>query len=375
VIRIFKRDAKKASRRSESEHRAEPTIQGLSPERALAQADSLFEQGAEVDAIELLSRVNRERPDHRLARRLVTMRFDAFQRIAPPAVPPPIPDAVEDLFPGDALPEIGPSDLDVEHVRSALLNHGSLLVRGLVDPERVAQLRGDIDRALEGYDAWFAGKGLATAAPWFEPFAHEPKKVERKFRRDVGGVLAVDSPPALCDVIDTFDAAGVRRIVSDFFGEQPALLAKKWTLRRVPHDTGESGWHQDGSFMGGDIRSLNVWLALSHCGDDAPGLDVVARRLDDIVPTGTAGAWLDWNVSPLMVDQVAPGGVVRPIFEPGDALIFDHMNLHRTAADPGMTRDRYAIEAWFLAPSTYELMMAGAGAEGAPPRDQLPMVY
>ncbi len=371
MIRIFRRDAKPASQSSGREDRAGP----LSPEAALARADALFERGAEIEAIELLTAVNRERPDYRIARRLVAMRFDGFQRISPPAVAPPFPVAVDDLFPGDALPEIGPADLDVEHVRSALLNHGSLLVRGLVGPDRVAHLTGDIDRALEGYDAWFAGKGLATAAPWFEPFAHEPKKVERKFRRDVGGVLAVDSPPALFDVIDTFDAAGVRRIVSEYFGERPSLLAKKWTLRRVPHDTGESGWHQDGSFMGGDIRSLNVWLALSHCGDDAPGLDVVARRLDDIVPTGTEGAWLDWNVSPLMVDQVAPGAVVRPVFEPGDALIFDHFNLHRTAVDRGMTRDRYAIEAWFLAPSTYELMMAGAVAEGAPPRDQLPMIY
>ena len=64
--------------------------------------------------------------------------------------------------------------------------------------------------------------------------------------------------------------------------------------------------------MGGDIRSLNVWLALSHCGDDAPGLDVVARRLDAVVPTGTDGAWLDWTVGPGMVERVAPGAVVRP---------------------------------------------------------------
>ena len=128
--------------------------------------------------------------------------------------------------------------------------------------------------------------------------------------------------------------------------------------------------------MGGDIRSLNVWLSLSHCGDDAPGLDVVgAPARPTSSPTGTDGAWLDWTVGPGMVEQVAPGAVVRPIFEPGDALIFDHMNLHRTAVDPGMTNDRYAIEAWFLAPSTYGLMMAGAGAEGAPPRDQLPMIY
>ncbi len=367
MVRFRKREARSPERARDA---APP-----GPEAALARADALFEQGDAVAAIALLTEANRARRDHRIERRLVTMRFDGFPRTDWSQARPSVPDRVEDLFPRVAIPEIGPADLDVEHVRSALLNHGSLIVRGLVDSERVAQLTGDIDRALEGYDAWFAGKGLATAAPWFEPFAHEPKKVERKFRRDVGGVLVVDSPPSLFDVIDTFDAVGIRDIVAGFFGEQPALLAKKWTLRRVPHDTGESGWHQDGSFMGGDIRSLNVWLALSHCGDDAPGLDVVARRLDDIVPTGTEGAWLDWNVSPLMVDEVAPGAVVRPIFEAGDALIFDHFNLHRTAADAGMTRDRYAIEAWFLAPSTYELMMAGAGAEGAPPRDQLPMIY
>jgi hypothetical protein len=373
--RVFKRDAKAPSPAVDASSNRDRPPARTSPEQALARADELFEQGAMLEAIELLTEVNRERPDHRLARRLVAMRFDAFQQTEWPAVSPPIPEAADDLFPDTVIPEIGRADLDVEHVRSALLNHGSLIVRGLVDTDGVARLTADIDRALDGYDAWFAGKGLATAAPWFEPFAHEPKKVERKFRRDVGGVLAVDSPPSLCDVIDIFDAAGIRELLTGFFGEQPALLAKKWTLRRVPHDASDSGWHQDGSFMGGDIRSRNVWVALSHCGDDAPGLDVVGCRLPDLVPTGTAGAWLDWNVSPLMVEEVAPGAVVRPIFEPGDALIFDHVNLHRTATDANMTRDRYAIEAWFLAPSTYALMMAGPEVEGAPPRDQLPMVY
>jgi hypothetical protein len=369
VIRIFKREGKAPS------PEAEPAAEPLGPERALARAEELFEHGAFNEAIALLTDAHRARPDNRIARRLVSMRFDAFRATEWPSVSPELPDAVDDLFPGAVIPEISRDQLDVTRVRSALLNHGSLIVRGLVDADGITRLTGDIDRALEGYDAWIAGKGLATAAPWFEPFAHEPKKIERKFRRDVGGVLAADSPPGLFDVIEAFDAAGIRRVVTEFFGEPPALLAKKWTLRRVPHDTGESGWHQDGSFMGGDIRSLNVWVALSHCGDDAPGLDVVARRLPDLVPTGTEGAWLDWNVSPLLIDEVAPGAVVRPIFEPGDALIFDHFNLHRTAADERMTRDRYAIEAWFLAPSTYRLMMSDPVADDAPPRDQLPMIY
>ena len=47
------------------------------------------------------------------------------------------------------------------------------------------------------------------------------------------------------------------------------------------------------------------------------------------------------------------GGVARPIFEPGDALLFDHLCLHRTAVGPGMTEDRYATETWSFAPSVY----------------------
>jgi hypothetical protein len=55
-------------------------------------------------------------------------------------------------------------------------------------------------------------------------------------------------------------------------------------------------------------------------------------------------------------------------------MLFDHFCLHRTAVDPGMTHDRYAIESWFLAPSTYGAMSASDGEDYAP-RDQIPIVY
>jgi hypothetical protein len=55
-----------------------------------------------------------------------------------------------------------------------------------------------------------------------------------------------------------------------------------------------------------------------------------------------------------MVERACDGAsVVRPIFEPGDVLLFDQMFLHRTASDPDMKRERYAIETWFFAPSMY----------------------
>jgi hypothetical protein len=342
--------------------------------RALKQAEKLFARGAIPEAIALLMDANRACRDPRIERRLVMMRFDGFHAQQWPDVPPTVPATADDLFPGATIPEVGPDDFDADHVWSGLLNHGSLLVRGLVGPEHIERLRGDVDRALDAYDVWRAGDA-PRAVPWFEPFPLETEHVERNFRRKSGAVIAADSPAALFDLIETFDAVGVREVVNDFFGEPPALLAKKWSLRRVPCDRFDDSWHQDGAFMGGDIRSLNVWLALSHCGDDAPGLDVVGRRLPGIVPSGTKGTYLPWTVASDVVEQVAAGAVVRPVFEPGDVLVFDHFNLHKTATEPHMTRDRYAIEAWFLAPSTYRLMIDDERKKGVPPRDQLPMIY
>jgi hypothetical protein len=87
---------------------------------------------------------------------------------------------------------------------------------------------------------------------------------------------------------------------------------------------------------------------------DSPGLEIVPRRFDGLLPTGTEGAMFDWSVSPAVVDDAADGaGVLRPDFSAGDALLFDHLFLHRTAAGPGMTRERYAMENWFFAPSAY----------------------
>ena len=162
-----------------------------------------------------------------------------------------------------------------------------------------------------------------------------------------GGMWAADSPKLMFEMFEAFDRCGLRRVIHDYLKEVPAISIEKCTLRRVLPDS-DSAWHQDGAFLG-RVRALNVWLSLSRCGDEAPGLDIVPERLEEIVPTGTDGATFNWSVSPQVVEEVtARTGVVRPIFEPGDAILFDEMNLHSTAADPSMPNPRYAIESWFF---------------------------
>jgi len=353
--------------------RRRPGPASSTTDSALAAADDLVGEGRVGDAIGVLTEANRARRDRRLERRLVELRSDAFIAMTFPDTPPSWPAVVPDLFPGTQIPEIPAAELTVERLRSAIEHHGSLLVRGLIGPERVEAMVDHIERALAAYDVR-AGTGPRTDVDgWYEPFERgSVTDRQKQAMRSRGSVLTVESPPALFDLVETFEDTGISRLAHDYFGEAPMLLAKKATLRRVGHEGTSGGWHQDGAFMGVDIRSLNVWIALSHCGDTAPGLDIVGRRLTELVQTGD-GAFAAWATDPTAAEEAAAGVLVRPLFEPGDALLFDHLNLHRTAIDAGMEHDRYAIETWLFSPSTYDGMAASVG-EGYTPRDQTPIV-
>jgi hypothetical protein len=45
--------------------------------------------------------------------------------------------------------------------------------------------------------------------------------------------------------------------------------------------------------------------------------------------------------------------ILRPIFQPGDALFFDELFLHKTGSDPDMPEPRFAIENWFFGASGF----------------------
>jgi len=346
---------------------------GSSREERLAQANRLVEEDRLLEAIRALTDLNREQRDPEIERRLVELRFLAFDPEQVLSEPPPWPPSTVDLFPGELVPEIDRADLSVESLRSGIGHHGSLIVRGLLDESQIERLRGGIDRSLDAYDAVESSQERPDLDGWFEPTARCPE-ADRKWKRSAGAVLAVDSPPALFDLLEVFEDVGIPRLAADHFGEQPTMLGLKTTLRRVSHVAFRHGdWHQDGSFMGTDIRSLNVWIALTHCGDDAPGLDIVGRRLDYLAQTGTDGAAASWSVGPAVAEMEGGDAIVRPVFEPGDALLFDHLMLHRTVIEQEMVNDRYAVEVWLFAPSTYDIMTS-TEEQPNPPRDQRPFV-
>jgi hypothetical protein len=324
---------------------------------AMRQARKLQAEGRGFEAVDVLMEANRMQPDAELERLLVLTRHAALDDAEPGTGRDTWPPQYEDPFAGsDGLPEVALADLTGDILGGAIVHHGSLLVRGLADRDEAEELGRGIDRVFEACDARNGGTPLEQTAPWFVPFkprdSYELTVGERWWTRNGGGVWTADSPRLLFQVLDLLERKGVRDVLSDYLGERPGVSLKKGTLRRVPVDSG-TDWHQDGAFLGPDIRSVNVWLTLTDCGEDAPGLDIVPTRLP-LLETGTEGAKFDWSVGPGVVERVSSdGGVVRPHFRAGDALLFDERHLHRTGVSPGMTVERYAIETWCFAPSHY----------------------
>ena len=308
-----------------------------------------------LEAIESETRANRGQHDPETDVRLIRLRHLAGIQLLHGA--PSDPDfAAADT---DALPdapgpvEIGPADLTPEILRAAILRDGCLLVRGLVQKDEALRLADDIDQAFQARAALAAGESAPEG--YYEEFEPDPsfhQLIKRDWIEAGGGVLAADSPTVLIDTLDALDRVDFPSVVHGYLGERGAISAQKTTLRKADPSV-PGAWHQDGKFLG-DVHALNLWLSLSRCGDEAPGLDIVPRRLDQLVATDTEGTQLRNQVSDEIAQQAADGvGIVRPIFEPGDALLFDELFLHKTGSEPEMPKPRYALESWFFGPSAF----------------------
>lgn len=323
----------------------------------LGEANRLATAGQVFDAIELLHNANNDAPDTGIECRLAELRHEAFSHVQPASRFDEWPVPVDDIDRSTPaqIARLQPHELTGEAVRRAILTHGSVHVPGLVGPEQVKELIDGIERGLAQRTA-VSDHVLPPPSPWFRglPLPRDDAySLARHWVAGDGGILACDVPRLLELVFTTYEQVGLRQVLEDYLGERPVLSANKATLRKARLE-GKTDWHQDGAFLGTGIRALNVWIALTDCGVDAPGMDIVPKRFDEIQETGTGGAIFDWAVGPETVaDLSVDAPVVRPQYRAGDAMLFDDLLLHRTALDPAMTQTRYAIESWFFAATDY----------------------
>jgi hypothetical protein len=305
----------------------------------------------------------------RAERDLMRARFDrAREQIALAREQAPPPSTLRPRSPragGDRRwPPSAPwAEVTPELMMGAIEDGGCLWVRNLLAPALVRELVAGVDRAFSRFDELYAAGRLTIdetvetppTGPWYSLFLPEPAPMHalRPWARADGGLYTGDSPRFARTWFDTLRTSGLLGCIARIFGERPVTSLDKAALRRVAAGTGIE-WHQDGAFLGPDTGAINVWVALTDC-TDAPGLEIVPRRLEGIVETGTGGATYDWSVGPDVVAELTRDApVARPAFRAGDALVFDGMLLHRTAQEPPpLPRVRHAIETWFFRPSRF----------------------
>lgn len=324
-------------------------------------ANHLVENGRALEAVDLVQSEITRRPRRQLERLAVRVRHRAFHDVAETAGhdtawPPHF--AVK--FADDGrVPEIHRTELDAETLKAGVFGHGAIVVREMFGPDDVRALREAVRASFRAYDRSDHGRKVGRRDDWLHPheLASTPEQRfdDRRWVRKASGVLAADSPRALARLLGVVESSGIATTLTDFFGERPALSVLKTTLRIVkPGRVVDHGWHQDGAFLGGDVRSLNMWVALSDCGDDAPTLQMVPRRLPAVLGSGGEESAFSWSMSTKEVERLCgPDGPQWLRFTAGDVVFFDHLNLHSTAIREGMTQDRLAIEAWFFAPSAF----------------------
>lgn len=319
------------------------------PRKAAEEFDgTLDELWAEIDR---LTKRNRSRPNPATERQLLQLRHLAgIKLLDAPEANPQFAEPETDALPGgDPLPEFsGAGSITPGLLRAAILRDGCALVRGLFPRDKSLHLAEQIDRAFSWRERR-ADKGKAGYYEEFLPHERFGPIGGRHWIMHGGGLLAIDSPALHFEMSEMFAAAGLPALVSGYLGEPALTSLHKTTLRKATPDVA-GAWHQDGKFMG-SVRSINLWVSLSRCGDESPGLDIVPKRLDHLAVTQTDEAMLDYVVSERVAAETAQQlgvPIIRPIFEPGDALFFDELFLHKTGSDPSMPKPRYAIEHWFF---------------------------
>lgn len=130
-------------------------------------------------------------------------------------------------------------------------------------------------------------------------------------------------------------------------------VRRQYAPSRYPPGHAPHAWHQDGA-LGFDfldatsppgaaalLPMLTCWVALTPCGRDAPGLELVTEEAQTLLPL----AALDDSAirSAHGVDEFW-----RPVLGPGDCLAFGGGVLHHTHVSPAMRMDRTSVELRFF---------------------------
>lgn len=332
-----------------------PLVKSLAKRVSWKMYSGLLErQGRHLEAVDYLQELASRSENFDIEHELVQLRGEAGVALVENSRSVPAPcvtaaDAVE----GFPL-SIAPRELSPAAIRKGIASNGCIHVPGFFDAAQTTQLQAAVRQSLEAL-ADAEQERLTRAGPWYEYYV--PKvtpasaALKDRFSNRFGSLRVCDTPRGMATWLHVAKESGLLQVIEGYLASRPILTTFKTTFREATPGPEHKVWHQDGAFMG-PVRTLNVWVALTKCGRDAPGLEFIPERMD-ILKTGTDDAVFDWSVAPSVVSDNFADRVICPEYEAGDMLLFDERLLHRTYITPEMTSPRHAIESWFFHPAAY----------------------
>ncbi len=169
------------------------------------------------------------------------------------------------------------------------------------------------------------------------------------------GVLGC-STSTLFELLDIYRECGLLRVVSDYLDGEPLMFGERAKLRhhRAERDKYAAiPWHQDVNFFGKQSGAVNCWAAVTPCGRDNPGLDIIPWHPEERLGWDEAD-----GLAPLDYGRGMPEGLLEEItaryppvkveLEPGDAVLFDEMTVHQTALQRWERREQLVTISWFF---------------------------
>ncbi len=203
-----------------------------------------------------------------------------------------------------------------EQVGPVVLKHGLAIWRRLLPHRTMERLVDCAVPHLADKDAYVSRKGGVLSGAVCPPelrFDRVSPEIDAVFRAFWGGPVEY-CPLYCCYLIQT---AGN-------------------TYKRHP-------WHQDMPFLpGGNI--LMTWTALVPCGIEAPSVSFATVRPDHVIfrhPDAVTRCDEAENAA-VMARSGLP--TVDLVLDPGDTVFFDGLSVHKTYADPLMTKDRISFK-------------------------------
>ncbi|MCC5953275.1 MAG: phytanoyl-CoA dioxygenase family protein [Acidimicrobiia bacterium] len=231
---------------------------------------------------------------------------------------------------GDGLPELDATLLSTDVLAAGIQHRGAVVVRSMLRHRHVDRLR--------------------------DHLGHEPRPIVVGPRRGHAGP-AVDRTAvttAMNDLFAAYGDAGLPELVTEYLGDRPVAVKSRTLLKRNPRPRPSSpglGWHQDGAFFGGRCHALNVWTALTPCGLDRSSLGIVPTRVPRVLGHKPGTYNLNADGRRQLKGLLTRHPMEVPVLEPGDALLFDELTLHRTSP-PGTNTAPFRDVAitWLFAP-------------------------